>query len=61
MSLVNLIVVFIVVGLLLWLVNQFIPMEPRVKSIMNAVVIILLVLWVISLFFPGLSGIRVGR
>jgi len=61
MSLLNLIIVFVVVGLLLYLINQFIPMEARVKQIMNAVVIIILVLWVLSLFFPNLGGIRIGR
>lgn len=35
----------IIVGLILYLVNSFVPMEPRIKSILNIVVIILLLLW----------------
>jgi hypothetical protein len=63
MSLVSVVVVLIVVGVLLWLVNRFIPMEGRIKSILNAVVIIAVVLWLLSLFgvFGFLSGIHVGR
>ena len=63
MSLVSVVVVLIVVGVLLWLVNRFIPMEGRIKSILNAVVIIAVVLWLLSLFgvFGFLSGIRVGK
>ncbi|MBN1606510.1 MAG: hypothetical protein JW940_07740 [Polyangiaceae bacterium] len=63
MSLINAVVVLIVVGVLLWLVNRFIPMEGRIKSILNSVVIIAVVLWLLSLFgvFSFLSGIRVGK
>lgn len=60
MSLISLILVIVVVGLILWLVNSFIPMDPKVKSILNAVVIIVLVLWLISVFIPGISTIRIG-
>jgi len=61
MSLLNLLIVFVVVGFLLYLINQFIPMDAKVKQIMNVVVVILLVLWVLSLFFPGLGTIHIGR
>jgi hypothetical protein len=63
MSLIHLIVVLAVVGLLLWLVNRYIPMEARIKSILNLVVIIAVVLWLLSVFgvLPALSGIRIGR
>jgi hypothetical protein len=57
MPIINVVVVLIVVGVLLWLVNQFVPMEPRIKSIMNAVVIISIVLWILSLFFTGIWNI----
>jgi hypothetical protein len=62
MPLLNLVIVLIVVGVLLWLVNQFIPMEPRMKSILNAVVIICVVLWILAIFLGGfgsLGNIRV--
>ncbi len=63
MLLVNVVVILIVIGVLLYLVNQFIPMEPRIKSILNVVVIIAVVLWVLCLFLPvgNIGAIRVGR
>lgn len=63
MSLLTLIVVLIVVGVLLWLVNNYIPMDGKIKGILNAVVVILVVLWLLQVF--GLLGpignIRLGR
>jgi hypothetical protein len=63
MPLLNVAVVIIVVGVLLWLANRFIPMEATVKSILNAVVIVALVLWILALFFNlgSISTIHVGR
>jgi hypothetical protein len=63
MSLISLILTIVVVGLLLWAVNTFIPMEGRIKQILNVVVIIALVLWLLSAFgvFAGLSGVRIGK
>ena len=62
MSLVTLIVVLIVVGVLLWLVNTYIPMDPKIKSILNAVVVILVVLWLLQVFgvLGTLRGVHVG-
>ena len=62
MPLLQLIVLLIVVGVLLWLVNTYIPMEATIKRIINIVVIVVVVLWLLSLFglFQGLSQIRVG-
>jgi hypothetical protein len=57
----QLVVVLIVIGVLLWLVNTYIPMDGQVKSILNAVVIIALVLWLLSLFVGPLPQIHVGR
>lgn len=55
--------VIIVVGVLLWLANSYIPMEPIVKRILNITVIIALVLWLLSAFglFGHLGDVRVGR
>jgi hypothetical protein len=52
----------IVVGVLLWLVNRFIPMQGTIKSILNSVVVIGVVLWLLSAFglFHTLSRIRIG-
>lgn len=63
MSLVTLIVVLIVVGVLLWLVNNYIPMDAKIKSILNAVVVIGVVLWLLQAFglLAGLNNIRIGK
>jgi hypothetical protein len=62
MSLLLLVEVLIVVGVLLWLVNRFIPMQGTIKSILNAVVIIGVVLWLMNAvgLFHSLSRIRIG-
>jgi hypothetical protein len=51
MSIIGLIIVLIVIGVLLWLVNNYIPMDAKIKNILNIIVVILVVLWVLSLFF----------
>jgi len=50
MPLIQIFVVLIVVGVLLWLVNRFIPMAGSIKSILNAVVVILVVVWLLDVF-----------
>jgi hypothetical protein len=50
MPLIQIFVVLIVVGVLLWLVNSFIPMAGSIKSILNAVVVIFVVLWLLNVF-----------
>ena len=50
MPLINVIVVLIVVGVLLWLINRFIPMASSIKSILNAVVVIAVVVWLLKAF-----------
>jgi len=63
MPLVQVVIVLIVVGVLLWLVNRFIPMAGSIKSILNAVVVIAVVLWLLSVFgvLGSLSAIMVGK
>ena len=56
MPLINVVVVLIVVGVLLWLVNRFIPMAGSIKSILNAVVVIGVVLWLLNIFGFLLMG-----
>jgi len=62
MPLIQLIEVLIVVGVLLWLVNRFIPMQASIKSILNGVVVLAVVLWLLNIFglFHSLSRIHVG-
>jgi hypothetical protein len=62
MPLLQVVMVLIVVGVLLWLVNRFIPMQGTIKSILNAIVVIGVVLWLLDIFglFHSLSRIHVG-
>ena len=62
MPLLQLVMVLIVVGVLLWLVNRFIPMQGTIKSILNAVVVIAVVLWLLNVFglLHSFSRIHVG-
>jgi len=63
MPLINLVVVLIVIGVLLWLVNSFIPMDGKIKQILNIVVVIAVVIWLLQVFgvIGSLGNIRVGR
>jgi len=62
MPILPILLTLIVVGVLLWLVNRFIPMAGSIKSILNGVVVIGVVLWLMNIFglFHSLSRIRVG-
>jgi len=63
MPLLQVVIALIVVGVLLWLVNRFIPMAGSIKSILNAVVVIAVVLWLLNIFglLQSLSNIHVGK
>lgn len=63
MPLINVVVILIVVGILLWLVNSYIPMQASIKNILNVVVVIAVILWILGLFigWPSLESIRIGR
>jgi hypothetical protein len=54
MPLMQVAITLIVVGVLLWLVNRFIPMQSTIKSVLNGVVVIAVVVWLVNLF--GLLG-----
>jgi len=62
MPLLQLLLVLVMVGVLLWLVNTFIPMQGTIKSILNAIVVIAVVVWLLNVFglLHNLSKIRVG-
>lgn len=66
MSLISLVGVLIVIGVLLWLVNTYLPMDGKIKSILNAVVVIAVIIWLLQLFgivgsLGSLGSIHVGR
>jgi hypothetical protein len=62
MSLLTVVLVIVVVGVLLWAVNSFIPMDSKIKSILNIVVVIALIIWLLQAFgiLGSLSSVRVG-
>ncbi|HVB55460.1 MAG: Thivi_2564 family membrane protein [Candidatus Acidiferrales bacterium] len=63
MPLIQILIVLIVVGVLLWLVNTFIPMAGSIKSILNAVVVICVVVWLLNVFglMSSIYRIHVGK
>lgn len=63
MPLTTVIITIVAAGVLLWLVNRFIPMQGQIKSILNGLVVVVLVLWIANLYglFDHLHQFRVGR
>jgi ABC-type Co2+ transport system permease subunit len=63
MPLSTVLITLVAAGLLLWIVNRFIPMQSQVKSILNGLVVVVLVLWIANLYgvFDHLHQFRVGR
>ncbi len=63
MPLINVIITLVVIGVLLWLLNTYLPMDGKIKQILNLVVVICVVLWLLSVFgVLGRSGdIRVPQ
>jgi undecaprenyl pyrophosphate phosphatase UppP len=63
MPLLDLVVALIVVGVVLWLINRYIPMASSIKSILNIVVVVVVAVWVLQVFglWGGISSFRVGR
>lgn len=62
MPLINVILVLVVIGVVLWLINRFIPMAGSIKRILNGVIVIVVLLWLLRVFgvISMLSNIRVG-
>lgn len=62
MPLITLVVTLVVVGLILWLINNYIPMDGTIKMILNVVVVIAVILWLLSVFglMPPLSQLQIG-
>ena len=63
MPLIQLVIVLVVFGVILWTINTYIPMDATIKKILNVVVIIVVILFILSAFgvLGSLSGLRVGR
>jgi preprotein translocase subunit SecE len=50
MPLLTVLIVLIVVGVILWLINTYIPMDRKIKSILNAVAVIVVIVWLLQVF-----------
>jgi ABC-type long-subunit fatty acid transport system fused permease/ATPase subunit len=63
MPLIQLVLVLVVVGVILWVINSYIPMQSTIKKILNVVVVIAVIIWLLSVFgvIGSLEGIRIGR
>jgi len=60
MPLVSLIVILVIIGVLMWAVNSFVPMDGRFKQIINAIVVIAVILWLLYMFLPS-GGPTIGH
>lgn len=63
MPLLNLVVTLIIVGVGLYLINRYIPMASSIKTILNALVVIVVLVWLLQVLglWGGISTFRVGR
>jgi chromate transport protein ChrA len=63
MPLTTVLITIVAAGVLLWLVNRFIPMQAQIKSILNGLVVIVLVIWIANLYglFQHLNQFHVGH
>jgi hypothetical protein len=60
MPLLTVLIVLIIAGVLLWLVNNYIPMDRKIKGILNVVVVIIVVVWLLNIFgvFDYIKGVN---
>ena len=63
MPLIQLVIVLVVVGVILWLINSYIPMQATMKKVLNVVVVIAVVLWLLGVFglFDSVQNIHIGN
>jgi hypothetical protein len=62
MSLLTLIVVLVIVGVALWAINAYFPMDPKIKTLLNVVVMIFLVIWLLQAtgVWSNLGTVKIG-
>lgn len=60
MSLLSVIITLVVVGIILWLINNYVPMAGSIKKILNVVVVIVVILWLLQVFgfINGIESLR---
>lgn len=63
MTLIDIVLIFIVVGLAMWLINAYVPMAAGIKSLLNVVVFVVLLVWVLQVFglIGPIPGVRIPR
>ena len=63
MPLLNLVIVLVVVGVVLWVINSYIPMQSTIKKILNVVVVVGVIIWLLNVFgvIGNISAIRIGK
>lgn len=63
MPLLHLVLVLVAVGVILWVINSYIPMQSTIKKILNVVVIIAVIIWLLNVFglMGDISAIRIGK
>jgi hypothetical protein len=61
MSILTIIIVLVVVGVILWLVNTYIPMQSTIKTILNVVIVIIVIIWLLKEFglFSSLQNLHI--
>ncbi|HMS67917.1 MAG TPA: hypothetical protein PKD18_07255 [Saprospiraceae bacterium] len=57
----NVFIVLIVVGVILWIINTYIPMDSKIKNILNAVAVIAVIFWLLDVFgfLDVIKGIKI--
>jgi hypothetical protein len=62
MPLLNVVIALIVVGVILYLINNYLPMDGKIKNILNGVVVVVVILWLLQVFglIGAMSGVKVG-
>ncbi len=62
MPIMSLIITLVVVGVLLWLINTYIPMDGKIKSILNIVIVIAVIIWLLQALgvLGAVGGVRIG-
>jgi hypothetical protein len=63
MTLLNIVVILVIVGIILWLINAFIPMAGAIKTLLNLVVFVVVLIWLLRVFgiVINLPGVRIPR
>lgn len=63
MPLISVIISLIVVGVILWMINNYLPMDGKIKNIINIVIVFAVILWLLQVFgiMESLSAFRIGK